>query len=234
MRKVISFSLWGDSKLYCQGAIDNVEAARQYYPDWTCRFYISQECPALPVLRKMPDVELEVVSSNFETVDRTKDASEWHNQHDNRGMLWRFWAIDEAEADYVIFRDTDSRLNPREAAAVNEWIDSGQYAHRMHEVPEHWNAVIMGGMWGIRGGKLHPNLKVSQLIDKFVKLRWPLLQQPDIFIDLYFIRDVIWPKIQDKCMGHGYGHRFPFTVDWETHVGAVVNENWRTEPFVSV
>ncbi|HPC77997.1 MAG TPA: hypothetical protein PK811_06665, partial [bacterium] len=44
-------------------------------------------------------------------------------------------------------RDTDSRLNPREADAVEEWIESGKSFHIMRDHPQH-NVPICGGMWG--------------------------------------------------------------------------------------
>ena len=47
MKRIISYSLWGDSKFYCQGAIDNVGLAQIYYPDWVCRFYVAKDCPAI-------------------------------------------------------------------------------------------------------------------------------------------------------------------------------------------
>jgi len=37
MKKIISFSLWGDNPIYTQGAIRNAELAKEVYPDWVCR-----------------------------------------------------------------------------------------------------------------------------------------------------------------------------------------------------
>jgi len=34
MKKIISFSLWGDNPVYTQGAIRNAELAKEIYPDW--------------------------------------------------------------------------------------------------------------------------------------------------------------------------------------------------------
>ena len=42
------------------------------------------------------------------------------------GTMWRFLAINDPEAEYVIFRDADSVVSPREAEAVSEWIESGR------------------------------------------------------------------------------------------------------------
>ena len=48
MKKIISFSLWGDNTRYLFGAIQNIELAKIYYPDWICRFYINEfVCPKI-------------------------------------------------------------------------------------------------------------------------------------------------------------------------------------------
>jgi len=38
MKKVISYSIWGDNPKYATGAI-------KIYPDWICRFYVGQSVP---------------------------------------------------------------------------------------------------------------------------------------------------------------------------------------------
>ena len=45
MNKIVSFSLYGDAPLYCEGALRNVELAKSIYPGWRCRFYIDGTVP---------------------------------------------------------------------------------------------------------------------------------------------------------------------------------------------
>ena len=46
--------------------------------------------------------------------------------------------------------DLDSRLNEREAAAVNEWLTKSNYAfHFMRDHPAHF-IKILGSGWGVR------------------------------------------------------------------------------------
>ena len=45
MKKIISFSLWGDNPKYTIGAIKNAEIAKEIYPDWICRFYLGKSTP---------------------------------------------------------------------------------------------------------------------------------------------------------------------------------------------
>jgi len=229
--KVISFSLWGDDKLYCQGAIDNVACAKEHYPDWTCRFYVDVFCPALPVLKNM-DCEVHEVESIYlhddprcvqhNAIDRTQ--KDWHMNEANKGMLWRFLAIDDPNVETVIFRDCDSRIGAREAQAVKEWMRSGFPMHRMHECKEHWNAQVMGGMWGIYPNAISGSIanSISDYITKYRQIR----NEPWIFVDLWWIMDCLWPYMHDRCMGHGFGHPNPFVIDGPM-VGGVVNEEWR-------
>ena len=39
-------------------------------------------------------------------------------------MLWRIEPINDKNVEYLISRDTDTRIQPREVMAVQEWIDS--------------------------------------------------------------------------------------------------------------
>ena len=43
--RLITFSLFGDNPLYCQGAVENANIARVIYPEWTPRFYVAQDVP---------------------------------------------------------------------------------------------------------------------------------------------------------------------------------------------
>lgn len=227
MNKIISFSLWGDDKLYCQGAIDNIACAKEYYPDWMCRFYVDHKCPALPVLLEC-DCQVSIIygNDNCKAVDRTDP--DWHMDFNLTGMLWRFFAIDDHDIDTVIFRDCDSRVGARDAHAVQEWLDSGLAMHRMHECKEHWNAQVMGGMWGIHTKYL---TDVEPSIRRYLEIYRQIRNEPWIFVDLWWIMDVLWPHFEHHCMGHGYMHPNKFKVDGPM-VGGVVNEEWRGQKYV--
>jgi hypothetical protein len=71
-----------------------------------------------------------------------------------RGMFWQFLAASDQQSDPILIRDCDSRLNPREVAAVTEWLASGRKFHVMHDHPDHAGWPMLCGMWGVRGGVL--------------------------------------------------------------------------------
>jgi len=222
---VIAFSLWGGDKLYCQGAVENIKYAEKYYPGWKCRFYAAQNCPAISELIEH-DCEVVKMLHDCESIDRTQ--SDWHMDINNQAMLWRFLALDDPDINVTIFRDCDSRVGERDAQAVREWLNSGLPMHRMHECKEHWNAQVMGGMWGMRNECIGG---VQQSIADYLNVYRQIRNEPWIFVDLWWIMDVVWPNFKDHCMGHGYGHPNRFRVNGPM-VGGVVNEEWRGTKYV--
>jgi len=176
-QKIIAFSLWGDNPTYLIGAIRNAELAAKLYPDWICRFYCADDLPQifLNQLQEHPNVQLVLMPP----------------QPDRGGAFWRFLAAEDAGVSHVLFRDTDSRLSPREVAAVDEWLASGKDVHLMRDHPFHWPS-IMAGMWGCKGGVL---------------AGWPAqldTYQPttEYGSDQQFLADVIYPQIKEQCVIH--------------------------------
>ena len=57
MKKVITFSLWGDKPMYNIGAIKNAELAREVYPDFECWFYIHEETVPIETILKLREIK---------------------------------------------------------------------------------------------------------------------------------------------------------------------------------
>ena len=67
-------------------------------------------------------------------------------------LVWRFLPLIDVQVDHFMSRDLDSRINPREVAAVRQFYSpahKNKSAHFMRDHPAH-NAFIMGGMWGMK------------------------------------------------------------------------------------
>jgi hypothetical protein len=175
MKKVISFSLWGDNPKYTIGAIENAEQSKTIYPDWICRFYCGKSVP-LDIIKKLKSYD------NVEVIEMDEDG-DWN------GMFWRFYACEDA--DVMISRDTDSRLSVREKLAVDEWLESDKDFHIMRDHPYH-NVLILGGMWGVRNGVLK---NIIPIIDQYNKGNfWQ--------VDQNFLREKIYPIIKDNSFIH--------------------------------
>jgi hypothetical protein len=139
-RRIISFSLYGSLPLYTDGAITNAELAPHLYPGWTVRFYVDETTPAdvVSALRTRQAEILRVAAPRLGPM---------------YGRYWRFWVAAEPDIERFIVRDADSRLNTREAAAVDDWIKSGKSFHVMRDCAAHRKRML-GGMWGATGNTL--------------------------------------------------------------------------------
>ena len=177
MKKVISFSLWGDDPKYCVGAVKNADLALTFYPDWICRFHVGLSTPK--------DFITQLKSRNNVEVIIKKTQGNWE------GMFWRFLDASDLSVNVMISRDTDSRLNEREASAVKEWLESDKKFHIMRDHPYH-KTQILGGMWGVKNPFL---ADMKHLISNYNKGDyWQ--------VDQNFLRDVIYPIVNQSYMVH--------------------------------
>ena len=203
-KRVISYSLYGTNPLYVQGALRNVRMVPSIYPGWTPRVYVSQEVGPSDIDRLIAEGAEVIRKERTGLID---------------GMFWRFLPAGDPTLDAVIVRDTDSRPTLREAAAVEQWLASGKTLHLMRDHPEH-QVVIMGGMWGCRGGAV-PDIQA--LID-----RWGVWARKGQ--DQVFLREVVYPRFEHDLLVHSelysYGDEFclPFPIvrPEGEFVGAVV------------
>lgn len=210
MKKVLSFSLWGNSKKYTAGAVKNAELVSKIYPGWTGKFYIHKD-----VDKTITDEIGQTESCEVQVMDESPD---W------RGMFWRFYAFDDPTVSVFCSRDTNSRLNEREAGCVNEWINSDKLLYSTKDHPFH-DACIMGGAFGM---KRDLNVDFRDLIPKYEE-KGQFYQ-----IDQNFLKDIIWPIAKDEsmifdCLGR---NEFTKTVPFPSRrpvdgsfVGEVFDEN---------
>ena len=183
--KIISFSLWGKDNKYIYGAVDNAFVAKEMYPDWKCRFYIDKTIPQF-IIDELIGLETDII------VVGENDG--WG------GLFWRYFPIDDPDVDIVIFRDTDSRLDNKEVAAVNEWLKSGKTFHTIHDHQNHYDVPIMGGMWGF---SKQNGIKLD--IKNKIKL-WQNSHKNQYYTDQYFLKDIVWSIAKDDIVTHSIRH----------------------------
>lgn len=207
IKKIISFSLWGNNPKYTMGAISNVKIANRLFLGWTCRFYTAYDVSSY-IVSQLQDLGAECVIMSKD------DSSGWN------GMFWRFLAADSD--DTIISRDTDSRLGYREKAAVEEWLASDKNFHIMRDHPFH-ATEILGGMWGARNGLLKG---ITEVIKDYNKRDFDNRYQ----VDQNFLREIVYPKVKDKAIVHDEffdKKPFPISAPKRTNinfVGQVYNE----------
>ena len=202
MTKVIGFSLWGDNPKYTLGAVRNSELAQQIYPGWECHFYVGDD---------VPQNIIDTLSKNNTVL--LMNGSGWN------ATFWRFLSADKA--DVFISRDTDSRLNVRERAAVDEWLASDKDFHIMRDHPYH-KTEILAGMWGCRNNILRG---IRDMVFNYDMREYDQTYQND----QNFLREIIYPLVKDRAMVHDeYFQKRPFPTprkDMKDFVGQVYNEH---------
>jgi hypothetical protein len=187
MKKLISFSLWGNNPLYLNGALWNAENSKIYYPDWVCRFYIDNS------------IKKEFVNK---LISFGSEIREMNETADGLGMFWRFHPMfDDNQIERFIVRDCDSKFSHREKRMVDEWIKSEKPFHIIRDCASHGTAIL-GGTWGA----------IPNCIPKFEERMsiWFSQIQPDIrnprgFFhgnDQMFLHKYVWPIIKNNHLAH--------------------------------
>lgn len=203
MKKLVSFPLYGESPRYLNGIIENAKLMPTIYPGWIMRVYCEDDYGGADQLKNMGCEIVRMGKSNGHS-----------------GMLWRFIPAWEDGVDRVIFRDADSRINVREAAAVQAWIASGRVAHCMHDHEHHRPLPMFGGMSGVKGGVLQFPISI---------LRWfgymgRQFEDP-ILLPAYF-----YPQIQNSVLHHSSVELkwpfepFPAHAPYDGFVGQIIDD----------
>ena len=197
MKKVITFSLWGDNPTYNVGSIKNAELAKIHYPDFECWFYIHKE--------SVPEKTIEelVKLNNTKIIFKSGDL-------DNcKPRMWRFEAIDDPAVEIMMSRDTDTRIWEREVISVNEWLKSDKLFHIMRDHPFH-KSVIMAGMFGTR-----KNVKIKSWVDLINQYK----QTKKRDYDQLFLFKYIYPIVVNNSVIHdnfnkAERHALPFKMNY--------------------
>lgn len=209
---IISYSLFGNLPRYGETAILNMQLAKEIYPEWTCRFYVDDSVPSL-VLQRLAQHGAQVVQVN----EQQKQIS---------GLYWRFFVMDDPTVKRFLIRDADSFLSYRERAAVDEWLSSSYWFHKMHDGYSH-TELILAGMWGGCTG-VFKHLQTD--IDAFIATGNYTNQR---VMDQHYLRYCIWPTLKNSVLIHDrYAYNShalafpaqqryaPYEQDPKFHVGA--------------
>lgn len=179
--------------MYSAGAVANARLAPAVYPGWTCRFYVggAVDRDDRAELLTLPHVEV---------VDM--DEAGW------AGLFWRFFTVREPGIEVHLFRDADSRLCAREAAAVDEWLSSGKRFHIMRDHPAHW-IEMLAATWGCTA------LGAAEVRDLLPDPLWNTVP----YVDQWWLTEAVYPVARRSVFVHDPAGRIdgeehhPFPVD---------------------
>lgn len=173
-KRLISFSLYGQEDLYCEGLLDNIRVCRVMYPGWLVIVF-HDGSPPLDILE----------------LARLGGAITIKTEEGIAPEAARFLAAGFAGIERVIFRDTDSLPDEREVECVRVWIDSGMPFHAMRDHPSH-TSTILCGMWGCVGDILSD---VSTTLREF---SW----SGEYGQDQEFLEHAVWKPYADQILIH--------------------------------
>jgi hypothetical protein len=210
MAMFISYSLWGDNKVYTYGLVENVLNNRRLLPQWTTRVHHNDTVPSniLEWLKAQDDVQLV--------------------RHEGSGrkasnMFWRFEDL-FLKNSTVLVRDADSRITVREVRLINEWLESDKDFHIIRDGETH-RVPILGGTMGCRNNCLEyitsptglrdVNLPPLQFNDGLSFMQQFIAQVPpprDAYnIDQIFLYHYVYPQVATRAMIHcSYNAYEPF------------------------
>lgn len=180
MSKIITFSLFGNKAVYCQGAIENVKLATTIYPGWRCRIYYSNDVPQ-KYIKQLQELQCELRLKTYQ------------GKYD--GTMWRFEPLDDPTVKIWISRDCDSRLNLREKYAVEDWLETDKSVHIMRDAHDH-RRTIMAGMFGINNEQFRKKHKIKPIAFYSQTLYSSKKHIRDV--DQQFLKDVIWPLVRSN------------------------------------
>ncbi|WP_440465532.1 tetratricopeptide repeat protein [Pseudomonas sp. YH-1] len=206
-RNLIVFSLFGARPRYCESALKNVDAARELFPQWRCRFYVDDSVPPA-VLARLKEAGAQVVRVD-EATRRAIPAT-----------MWRFLVMEDNTVSRFQVRDADSLLSERDRAAVEAWLQSDCWYHHMRDYFSH-TELLLAGMWA---GCHNPNMPgIRELIAQYLKEE----AAHQRFADQYFLRRSLWPTIRQSLLSHDDLFGFLAAQPFPPHEPV----RWRTELF---
>jgi hypothetical protein len=192
MKKIISFSLWGNDQKYIIGALENIKLQKLIYPEWICRFYI-HDLVSEDICNKIKEENCEVVKKLENPFIKHMDAP---------GMFWRFEVLKDKDVERFIVRDTDGRLTQREKNCIIDWERSKKEFHIIRDHPMH-NTKIMGGMWGATYDFIS-RINYDDLILQFNNIKYINTYATD----QEFLARMIYPLIKDSACIHDDQDRY--------------------------
>lgn len=176
MKKIISFSLWGDNPKYGVGAILNAQLAAKYFPEWECYFYYDKTVPKIYI-------DTLQTFSNSKTIEITD------------GSYGAFWRLLPMKKDTIVLsRDTDSRLSERERSIIYDWLGTLKKVCIIRDHIRHYDFFILTGMLAVRDGL--PQIIFDEMKFKLFET-WYAAEQ-------VFIGDSIKKYMLNECEIYGF------------------------------
>tara|TARA_B100001093_G_scaffold329155_1_gene314154 strand:- start:2809 stop:3543 length:735 start_codon:yes stop_codon:yes gene_type:complete len=223
MKKIITFSLWGNIPCYTVGAIKNALLAKKYFPEWICRYYYDNTVPN-EIIEKLNSFD----NTELIFIEKPSGATKW-KLPGQFGMLWKFYAFNDDDVEIWLSRDTDSRISPYEKKYIDEFINSDKIIHSFRDLKD---PLLRGGMTSFKNySKVENNYKDNRIIngeklDIKEMMNYIIQDNTPFYTDENFLKDKLLPIYKNY---YSYNLRndnsISFPNECGPYVGSVVDEN---------
>ena len=187
MKKILSYSLYGNKKKYCLGMLENLKINKEKLSEWETYIYYSDD---------VPNEYIELYKEyNPVLINCGKTDYKWE------GMFWRFKLFNDKDIDIFLSRDADSRITNREIKFINEFIDSNKTFHIIRDHPGH-GTEILGGTFGVKVKDFNSKYKIKKIDEYILEYRKMYHKNIQKQPDQHFLRDKIWPLIKNDNYCH--------------------------------
>lgn len=187
-------------RLYFPGIWANLFLAKKYYPGWTVRLYhdLDDSDPKSKLLCHLACTEPDFDLCHAQDIPALGDVRKM------TPMMWRFLPIIDPQVSYFMSRDLDSRINQREADAVQEWLLSKKSFHIMRDHPRHTNQML-GGLWGVKITEKERSMALASFYKGATEIAlW--LGKFAYGVDQHFLELYIWPWAKYNAISHDSFH----------------------------
>lgn len=196
-RGLVSFTLFGNKKLYTEGALRNAERWRCGPLNVDTIFYVGDSVPE-KTINGLLNRGAKVVYMEGEPEDQT-------------ATFWRWAAFGEFDYDYVLSRDVDSRPSEREYYAIDEWLRGKLPFHVIRDHPFH-GVPILAGLFGAKKEILplvHDLLPAQPPEDWYQTvvracnhLKVAYTSNDFYQVDQWWLRLRLYPHLRNQVMAH--------------------------------
>lgn len=186
MKKIISFSLWGELPIYNIGAIQNVILAKKYFPGWICRFYHDSTVP-----KKIIDKLKEYDNVELVFIEKQSGSKVW-KEPGQFGSIWRFYAFNDDDVEIWLSRDTDSRISPYEKKEIDKFLNSNKIIHSFRDENE---PLLRAGMTSFKNYFNGKNTRIlnNKKLDIKEMMNYIKKDNTPFYCDEKFLKNKLFP-----------------------------------------
>ncbi len=212
---VVAFSLYGENIDMLYGAMRYAQLVPVMYPQWVTRVFAMETGNDMSHTLRIVLRKLELSGIQVHRLDR-EIADHIHPS------LWPYLIADDTNVERFIIRYSTGRPTEREAAVLEDWLQSNTSWYCIRDHPRHAASSLVPGLVGGM-----PALLRQIMNDSFANL---IKQAPS---EKYFLQNILWPRVTGATFCHDSvscsqwrgSHPFPLLRKESEYIGQSYDAN---------